>query len=133
MTVREFSPGGRFSSADAVALVILLCVAGDMGAMSPWFGAAIGFVVVHFFLFCNVVRMDRSAELVWAAVFVAFSIATVLLGWPRWPVTFAISLAVTVVLVTRELRKPSYHGVLWRRINPGLPNWWEAHCQQGDS
>jgi hypothetical protein len=30
------------------------------------------------------------------------------------------------VLVIFEMRKPSYHGVFWRRVNPNLRQWWEA-------
>jgi hypothetical protein len=27
------------------------------------------------------------------------------------------------------LKKPSYHGVGWRCINPELPAWWEANIK----
>jgi hypothetical protein len=33
-----------------------------------------------------------------------------------------------VVIV--EMRKPSYHGVGWQRINPGLPAWWDARVAE---
>ena len=74
MADRVFSPGARFSSGDAVALLVFLMVAGDIGAIAPGVGAAIIFVVAHFFLFCNILRMERSAELMWAAFFVALSV-----------------------------------------------------------
>jgi hypothetical protein len=123
---REFSPGFRFSKLDAAILFVGLFVSADTAAIMFWPGMAIGFVVAHFFLFCNIVRMERSSELIWAAVFVALAAATILTGRPGWPTTFAISLVVTVVLVIFEMRKPSYHGVFWRRVNPNLRQWWEA-------
>jgi hypothetical protein len=126
VAARTFSPGFRFSTSDAIALFVGLIVAGDTAAVMPWPGVVIGFVFLHFFLFCNVVRMDRFAELVWAAVFVLLAASTITMGLPLWPATLAISFATAVTLVVLELRKPSYHGIFWRQINPGLPQWWEA-------
>jgi hypothetical protein len=128
VTARTFSPGFRFSVRDAIVLFVGLYIAGDTAAVMRWLGIAIGFVVLHFFLFCNVVRMERSVELGWAAVLVLLAAATTILGVPSWPVTLAISFATTVVLVLLEMRKPSYHGIFWRQVNPGLAQWWEAHA-----
>jgi hypothetical protein len=79
-----------------------------------------------FRLFCNIFRISRRLEMLWACVFIILVLGTVTLGVPAWPVTVSSCLAVTVVVVTIEMRKPSYHGVLWQRINPELPNWWAA-------
>lgn len=84
------------------------------------------FVLAHFFLFCNVFRLARPLELVWAAVFVALAAGTLAIDIPGWPATAAISLCVTVVVIPLEMRKLSYHGVGWERINPGLRSWWES-------
>lgn len=100
--------------------------AGDLAAVMFWPGIAILFVVGHFFLFCNVVRMSRPSELIWAGLFIAMMTSTMLAGAPSWPMTLALSFATTIVLVALEVRKPSYHGVFWRRLNPRLPEWWEA-------
>lgn len=122
----DFQPGFRFSLLDFVILAAAYVTAGDLAAVMFWPGMAILFVVGHFFLFCNVVRMGRPSELVWAGPFLVLAAATMLVGVPTWPVTFAMSLAATVVLVALEVRKPSYHGVFWQRLNPGLPECWEA-------
>jgi hypothetical protein len=95
--------------------------------MEFWWGFLVAFVVAHFFLFCNVVRMARPYELAWAAVFLPLASSTMLAGAPGWPVTTAASLAVTVAVVVLQMRRPSYHGVAWQRVNPGLPTWWEAN------
>ena len=70
--------------------------------------------------------MSRRLELTWAAVFVGLAVATISLNLLPWPAVFAASLAVTVMLAVIEVRRPSYHGVGWRKLNPRLPEWWMA-------
>lgn len=122
-----FSPGFRFSKLDAIVLFLGLYIAADTAAVFTWPGVAIGFVVAHFFLFCNIVRMDRCSELAWAGLFVVLATSTSLAGQPSWSLTLAIAFIVALVLILFEMRKPSYHGVFWRSINPNLPQWWERH------
>lgn len=123
-----FRPGIRFSRLDLAILVFGSMIAGRVGIEAPWFGIAIGFVVLHFFLFCNVARIARESELVWAAVFVGLAVLNSIVGWPAWPVVLAVSFALAVVLIGGEMRRPSYHGVGWRWINPELPRWWETQA-----
>jgi hypothetical protein len=79
--------------------------------------------VFHFFLFCNVFRLSRPLELLWSAWFLACVGLRVLAGVPWFVVAAAVAAATTLV-ICRELRKESYHGVLWRWLNPELPAWW---------
>lgn len=122
-----FAPGFRLSVVDG--FVLLAGVAGTiiLSMIVWWWGFVLGFVLGHFFLFCNVVRMARPLELLWSGVFVALAGATILLETPGWLVTALLSLVVTAIVVAVEMRKPSYHGVGWKWINPGLPAWWESH------
>jgi hypothetical protein len=122
----EFAPGFRLSTTDAVVLVSGAIAAVALAAIVPWWGLTIAFVVGHFFLFCNVVRMARPLELAWAGVFLALAAATIALEAPGWPLTTSISLVATAVVVAIQMRRPSYHGVGWQRINPGLRAWFEA-------
>ena len=92
-----------------------------------WLGVVIAFVVSHFFLFCNVFRIARKPELIWAAVFTALTGSTVVTNKPGWIITFTSSFLVAVVLIYLETRKPHYHGIGWQRINPGLREWWETN------
>jgi hypothetical protein len=127
-----FAPGLRFSLLDGCVLV-LAAVAMGVGAMFVWWIAlAIGLTVGHFYLFCNVFRLSRALELVWAAIFVTLAAATILTGSPGWLLTTLISLGVTVVVVAIEMRRPSYHGVAWEVINPDLPQWWHARLREAD-
>ena len=121
-----FAPGFRLSALDVIILVVGVVTAFALVMVVCWGGFVVGFVVAHFFLFCNVVRMARLLELAWAGVFVALAAATVALDAPGWPVTATVSLVATVVVVVVQMRKPSYHGLGWQWINPGLPAWWET-------
>ena len=128
----EFRPGFRFSGFDA-----LLLAAGAGGvwffwSRVGWLAFVIGFVVGHFFLFCNVFRISRGLELIWAAAFLILTRFTVTSGQPTWTVTALLSLAATAVVIGVELRKPSYHGVGWSRLNPGLRAWWNANVVRDD-
>src|SRR4051812_41065063 len=108
-----FAPGIRFSKLDGFILMAALVISAALEMLAPWFGIAVAFVVAHFFLFCNVVRMERTSELVWAAVFVILAGCSILRGSPGWPLTLAISFGATVLLVVMEMRKASYHCVFW--------------------
>lgn len=135
-----FSPGFRISWLDAVVLVV--------GAWFAWSYAA-GFSVIGlrlrspipaiavmlailvltfaFFLFCNVFRVSRSLELIWAALYVVLMVATIRLEVLDWRVSLAVSCVAMAVVIYLQTRKPSYHGVGWKWINPKLPEWWEEN------
>lgn len=120
-----FSPGFRFSVLDGFILTVGAAATIGFVMTNPWIGSAIGFVVLHFFLFCNILRMSRPLELIWAAVFTTLAVlaaAEVI----SWPLVFGVSLMVTLLVAIVELRRPSYHGVAWKTINPRLPDWWKA-------
>jgi hypothetical protein len=123
---REFQPGFRLSLVDCVVIVVGLIAAVALWSRVWWLGFVVAFVVAHFFLFCNVFRIARWLELCWSGVFVGLVAPTILFGTPSWPITIVAALVMTAIVVRIEMRKPSYHGVLWRRINPELPKWWSA-------
>jgi hypothetical protein len=132
MKPSAFVPGFRFSVVDGFVLVGSTAGALLLSMSIWWQGFVLGYVVAHFFLFCNVVRMARPLELLWGGVFVTLAGATIAMDVPGWLATTAVSLGVTVIVVVIEIRKPSYHGIGWKRINPGLPAWWEARtAKQG--
>jgi hypothetical protein len=124
MPTRTFQPGFRLSATDVGVLVVGAAASAYAATLDRWLGVAVAFVVAHFFLFCNVLRMSRPLELTWATVFAALAAAAISLGTPSWPVVFAVSSSVTAVVALIEARRPSYHGVGWQRVNPRLPEWW---------
>ena len=130
MQKHNFAPGFRLSVPDVIILAIGTATAIALATVIWWWGFVIGFVLGHFFLFCNVVRMARPLELAWAGVFVTLAGATVVVDTPGWLVTVLVSLLVTAVVVAVEMRKPSYHGLGWQWINPGLPAWWNSRVTE---
>ncbi len=122
-----FSPGFRLSPLDVAVLAAGAVGTVAMAGADRWLGVAVAFVVGHFFLFCNVLRMSRSPELVWAGCFSAGAVVTVVFRAASWPAVLAASAGLTVVLTAVEVRRQSYHGVGWRRVNPRLPAWWAEH------
>jgi hypothetical protein len=125
--IPKFAPGFRLSLRDAIVLVVGI---GSSIALGKIFWPASLIIAVasgHFFLFCNVFRISRRLELIWAGIFIVLSGATILAEFPEWAVTIAISICATVAVVICETRKPSYHGVGWRRINPHLKSWWDSN------
>src|SRR5262249_2513053 len=70
---RTFQPGFRLSALDVIVLIIGGIASAYVMTRDWWFGIAIAFVVLHFFLFCNVLRMSRPLELIWAGIFAAMA------------------------------------------------------------
>jgi hypothetical protein len=83
-------------------------------SVQPRLAIIVPFVVGHFFLFCNVVRLRRSCELIWAGVFCACALVWLLAGWmPTW-VALGTPGLVTVCVVLLEISSPRYHGIFSR-------------------
>ena len=129
-TESNFRPGFRLSAFDGVVIAMSSIVSIAIGSTTPGLAFVIIFVVSHFFLFCNVFRIARSLELVWSSIFVALAYCTITFSSPSWPITTLALLLVTIVVVAIEIRKPSYHGIFWTRINPDLPQWWAKQEHQ---
>lgn len=123
----EFSPGFRISCFDGCVLAVGALAIALVAPSVPLGAVVLGFVLGHFFLFCNVFRISRPPELIWASAFVGLAIGSLLADKPRWPTTFVVCLLLSVLLVVIEMRRPSYHGVLWKRINPNLRAWYDSN------
>lgn len=128
-SVPKFSPGFRLSVVDVLVLIVGTAGAVYFGLQTWWIGLVIGFVVGHFFLFCNVFRMSRPLELIWAAVFLLLAGGTIACDFPGWLATICLSLSVTVAVIMTEMKRPSYHGIAWQKVNPDLPDWWAAQTR----
>lgn len=128
----QFMPGFRLSATDALVLTAGAAGSALAAQVEWWMGLVIGLAVGHFFLFCNEFRLDRPLELIWAAAFVALAGSAIATGEPGWPSTFGTTLLITVLVIAVQVRKPSYHGIGWQRLNPGLRRWWESQ-RQGES
>ena len=124
MAASTFQPGFRLSTVDIVVIVAGAIASIALWSTAWWIGFVIAFVIAHFFLFCNIFRIARPLELLWSAIFIARTYCTITFEKPSWLITIVASLIVTIAVIAIEMRKPSYHGILWQRINPQLPQWW---------
>lgn len=124
-TPATFAPGFRLSLTDCLVLASAVVFALFTMQSEPMLASVVGFTVLHFFLFCNVVRMARVRELIWAGFFVGLSLLSVQWQVLPWWQVFAASGVLTLILLGFELRSPGYHGVFWQRVNPQLRQWWE--------
>lgn len=127
--MEKFRPGFRLSKIDVGVVILGILVSVLVTRFDESFAVVILFTVAHFFLFCNVLRMIRMLELVWAVLFVLLAASSYYVGYPPLSYTLYGMLVVTAILSAIQMLRPSYHGVFWRRINPNLPRWWSANKQ----
>ncbi len=133
MPPRPFNPGFRLDAIDTLVLVAGAAGAIFLAQVEWWMGLIVGFAVGHFFLFCNVFRVAKPLELTWSAIFVVLAGSTIATGQPGWVVTIATTLVATLAVIAMQVRKPSYHGIAWQRLNPRLPEWWESQATERDT
>jgi hypothetical protein len=115
--------GLRFSKLDGVVLVLATVITVATWSTTVGWSALVLFVVLHFFLFCNVFRIRRTPELVWAAIFITNCIFWVLVDRPNAMFIAASQLPATLAVICNELLSPYYHGIFARRINPRLDDY----------
>ncbi len=72
----KLQPGFIFSIRDSIVLVAAFSLALYIYPVGYTYSILAGFVVAHFFLFCNIVRMSRRNELIWSAVFLCLNPAS---------------------------------------------------------
>ena len=126
MQNRQFKPGFRLSVIDVFVLLLGLAAVFVYLKSVPQFSAIIFFVVLHFFLFCNLVRMSRLPELLWASLFLMFCLASLRFDLLPFYMVFILSAIFSVLLILFETRKKSYHGIYWQALNPDLRSWFES-------
>lgn len=103
--------GFRFSAVDAA--IIVASVAATW-LLLPRIGVYAWIPIVgfgHFFLFCNVFRLRRRSELIWAAVFVVNFGAWAATGRFAWSSVLLFQTPVTVAAIVVQIRSPRYCGV----------------------
>lgn len=119
---RRRTAGFRFSYVDGIAIV--LCTIVTWLAL-PAFGIIAwlpAIVLGHFFLFCNVFRIHRTKELIWAGFFIINFSIWLLLAPLQTPLEWILltQIPITVFLIGMETRGANYHGVFAKQLNPQL-------------
>jgi hypothetical protein len=115
--------GFRFSLTDAAALVLLGATVAILNRVGSDLWWIVTLVAAHFFLFCNVFRVVRRRELIWAAVFVVNVGFWLLLGRLDGFKVLVCQLPISAVIIAWEIRAARYHGILADRVNPALQDY----------
>lgn len=122
--------GFQFFATDAAAIAAFASL-----AMIFWhFGSPLSWILLttatHFFLFCNVFRIVRRRELIWAATFI------INIGLWTWLNKLSIApvllcqLPITTLLILMDVRSSTYHGIFASRLNPVLNDYLKAADNQ---
>ena len=123
---RKRTWGFRFSLADAAALVAF----GAVVAVLHWLDLSVWWLVAvvagHFFLFCNIFRVVRRRELIWAAFFILNVGFWLRLGRLDWFNVLACQLPMSVGVIAWEIKTTRYHGIFAGRLNPTLNDYLEG-------
>jgi len=118
--------GFRFFASDAVVIAIMAGAAIALRqAKEPlwWILVIVG---GHFFLFCNIIRIRRSFEIAWAALFITNISVWTWFENLSCAGVLSIQLPITAVLVIAEIRSARYHGAFASRANPRLNDYLEG-------
>ena len=123
--------GFRCSSIDLVVLAACIPATWWLGGNVGPIAGSVPFAAGHFFLFCNVFRIQRAKELLWAAVCLVNVGAWMLAERFDWWLILAGQSPLTVVLIAWEMRGPHYHGLWARRINRRLDEYLDGRLAEG--
>jgi hypothetical protein len=118
--------GFRFSLTDAAALVAFGAVAAGLRRMDSSLWWLLAIAAGHFFLFCNVFRVVRRRELIWAALLVLNVGSWLLWGRLDWFHVLACQLPLSVGVIAWEIKASRYHGIFAGRLNPALNDYLEG-------
>ncbi len=124
---KTFNPGFRLSVIDAMVIAGSCVSVIGLIPITPKLSFVICYAVGHFFLFCNVFRISRIPELIWSGLFISLTGLNLLTEKPGWAWVVVSTLTVTIIIITIEMKKKSYHGIFWKKINPALEQWWSKH------
>jgi hypothetical protein len=124
-------PGVRLSKRDLVVLLLVAVVAYFLWPIMELGTALLLMVVGHFFLFCNVFRVPRKLELIWAAAFVLNVLGWRLGGSSSWEGVLAVQTPLTLLFILLAMQRQDYHGLGWKWINPQLD--WEREKDRLDA
>ncbi len=83
----------------------------------------------HFFLFCNVFRIVRRRELIWAVLFILNIGAWLWFEQLMWAHVLGCQLPIAIFLIIADIKAPGYHGIFANRLNPQLGDYLEGRIQ----
>jgi hypothetical protein len=120
MKHRPRTSGFRCSLADAVVIAVFAGAAFLLWRLDNPLWWMLAIVGCHFFLFCNVFRIARRREFIWAGLFIFNVGAWAWFDNSAWIRVVLSQLPITAGLIIAEMREPGYHGVFATRLNQRL-------------
>jgi hypothetical protein len=117
--------GFRFSITDAVAIGVFACATAVLWRLDNPFWWILAIAAGHFFLFCNVFRIVRRRELIWAGLFILNIGIWAWFDHLNWAYLLPCQLPITAGLVVADMCAPGYHGIFASRLNPRLNDYLE--------
>ncbi|MGB3188739.1 hypothetical protein [Lyngbya sp. PCC 8106] len=120
----KFSPGFRLSVIDTGFTICIALLIFRLWSVNERLSLMILGSAIQFFLFCNVFRVSRIPELIWAFLYVLICLVGLMyeLSIVFWGTA---GLLIGIVIIMIECKRPSYHGILWKKINPNLEQWFK--------
>jgi len=115
--------GLTFSITDFIVIIITALSNGYLWTLIGATSLLIGYVVGHFFLFCNVFRIRRRSELIWGGFFLLNAIIWLLFFNFNIFGLFLSTFILTIVLITCAIRSPFYHGIFAKQLNKSLEDY----------
>jgi hypothetical protein len=123
---RKRTWGFRFSLTDAVALIVFWASSVWLHREHSCLWWILAITAGHFFLFCNIFRVIRFRELIWASVFLINVGFWFYLGRLDWFPVMACQLPLSVGVIVWEIKTSRYHGILANRWNSKLIEYLEG-------
>lgn len=127
-TTRPFNPGFRVSVFDSLFVVGVCGVSIYLMPYYFTFALLMLWAAIQFFLFCNVFRIRRTPELIWACCYMGLALM-MLTGIQRLTIGLPTTAFLGMLLILCEMDYPGYHGVGWSKINPDLEEWFDEQYQ----
>ncbi len=121
----NFNPGFRLSLTDIIFIIVAITIDIVAAFYSIPVAVILFLPVVQFFLFCNVFRVRRTPEILWCLLYM-ITVGIYLVYDLNLYIPLGSGLLIGAVFIIFEMRHPSYHGILWKHINPDLPAWFNS-------
>jgi hypothetical protein len=105
-------PGFRVSHRDILTIIIGFASSAILWNYVPEFAPIPALLIIHFFLFCNILRVWRWYEMAWGGIFVLNITGwAYLYGELNWPYILLCQAPITLLVAIVTITSKGYKGV----------------------
>jgi hypothetical protein len=116
--LKQRTYGMRFFLQDGIVIAITILITWYFWKNWNTLVLMLPVVLGHFFLFCNIFRIHRKYELIWASLFVINCLFwVVLMSNFSWIAILLTQSPMTLILILLGIRHPTYHGIFANQLN----------------